>query len=147
MSREKQIDKLCNDLNKIFDEEYRERRIITAYHTAKGLYEQGYRKQSKNVIELPCKVGDTVYAISESRIEECRCDEICIYGNDNIVMTEHNCDYDCKGCPFSSWGQDYSGEHSCQGEYGVYSFNFEDFGKIVFLTREEAEAKMKGGEE
>lgn len=52
MSKEEQIDKLCNDLNKIFDEEYRERRIITAYHTAKGLYEQGYRKQSEVVREI-----------------------------------------------------------------------------------------------
>ena len=58
-------------------------------------------------------------------------------------MTEHNCDYDCKGCPFNSWGQDYSGEHSCQGEYGVYSFAFEDFGKTVFLNKEEAEKKLK----
>lgn len=104
-------------------------------------------KEEGRIIVPPCKVGDIVYAISESRIEECRCDEICIYGNDNIVMTEHNCDYDCKGCPFSSWGQDYSGEHSCQGEYGVYSFNFKDFGKTVFLTREEAERALKGGAE
>ena len=51
MSKEKQIDKLCNDLNKIFDEEYRERRIITAYHTAKGLYEKSYR-------EMPDNIGD-----------------------------------------------------------------------------------------
>lgn len=105
---------------------------------------------ANGVIVPPCKVGDTVYAIGASRIEECRVDEICIYGNDNIVMTEHTCDYDCKGCPFSSWGQDYSGEYSCQGEYGTFSFNFEDFGKTVFLTKEEAEealAKMKGGAE
>ena len=100
-------------------------------------------KDKSLFVELPCKVGDTVFAISESRIEECRCDEICIYGNEKIIMTEHTCDYDCKGCPFSSWGQDYSGEHSCQGEYGVYSFKFEDFGKTVFLTEEEAEAKLK----
>lgn len=97
---------------------------------------------AEGVIVPPCKVGDTVYAISESRIEECRVDEVCIYGNENIVMTEHTCDYDCKGCPFSSWGQDYSGEHSCQGEYGTYSFNFDDFGKTVFLTREEAEKAL-----
>lgn len=101
---------------------------------------------ANGVIVPPCKVGDAVYAISESRIEECRCDEICIYGNENIVMTEHNCDYDCKGCPFNSWAQDYSGEHSCQGEYGVYSFNFEDFGKTVFLTREEAEKALERSE-
>ena len=104
---------------------------------------------ANGVIVPPCKVGDTVYAISESRIEECHCYEIMIHGSEMSVETEHNCDYDCKGCPFSAWGQDYSGEHSCQGEYGIHFFNFEDFGKTVFLTREEAEkalAKMKGGE-
>lgn len=100
------------------------------------------RLLAAGVVVPPCKVGDKMYAISERRIEECRCDEICIYGNENIVMTEHNCDYDCKGCPFNSWAQDYSGEYSCQGEYGVYSFNFEDFGKTVFLTREEAEKAL-----
>lgn len=97
---------------------------------------------ANGVIVPPCKVGQTVYAISESRISECRVYEICICGNEKIIMTDHNCDYDCKGCPFSSWGQDYSGEHSCQGEYGTYSFAFEDFGKIVFLTREEAEKAL-----
>ena len=153
MSNEKQIEeKAVEEMAKVIEiTEQIARDAVGALPSprmyAKDLYWKGYRKQSENVIELPCKVGDIVYAISESRIEECRCDEICIYGNDNIVMTEHNCDYDCKGCPFSSWGQDYSGEHSCQGEYGVYCFNFEDFGKTVFLTKEEAEAKMKGGAE
>lgn len=26
---------------------------------------QGYRKQSENVIEVPCKIGDTVYVVSQ----------------------------------------------------------------------------------
>ena len=98
---------------------------------------------AEGVIVSPCKAGDVVYAISESRVEECRCYEICIYGNEKLIVTEHNCDYDCKGCPFNSWSQDYSGEHSCQGEYGEWFFKFEDFGKTVFLTKEEAEARLK----
>ena len=96
---------------------------------------------ANGVIVPPCKVGDTVYAISESRIEKCRCDQIFI-GTENQVETEHTCDYECKGCPFNSWGQDYSGEHSCQGEYGTWLFKFEDFGKTVFLTKEEAEKAL-----
>lgn len=103
-------------------------------------------KDKSLFVELPCKVGDTVYAISESRVEECRCYDISI-GIENLVETEHNCDYECKGCPFNSWGQDYSGEYSCQGEYGVWLFKFEDFGKTVFLTKEDAEAKLKEMEE
>lgn len=47
MSKEKQIDVMHNDLNEIFDKEYGERRLVTAYHTAKSLYEKGYRKQSQ----------------------------------------------------------------------------------------------------
>ena len=47
MSKEKQIDELYNDVNEIFEKDYREHRLITAYHTAKHLYEQGYRKQSE----------------------------------------------------------------------------------------------------
>lgn len=102
---------------------------------------------ANGVIVPPCKVGDTAYAISESRIVECRCCEIMIHGSEMSVETEHNCDYNCKGCPFNAWVQDYSGEHSCQGEYGTCFFSFDDFGKTVFLTREEAEQaleKMKG---
>jgi hypothetical protein len=34
-------------------------------------------------------------------------------------------------------------EETCQGEYGIHFFNFEDFGKTVFLTREDAEKALK----
>ena len=32
---------------------------------AERLYNAGYRKQSENVIEVPCKIGDTVYVVSQ----------------------------------------------------------------------------------
>ena len=97
---------------------------------------------ANGVVVLPCKVGDKLYTISSSRIEEVTCHSINI--NDEIdVWTEFNCDYDCKGCPFSSWKQDFhTGEYSCDGEYGDWCFSLDDFGKTVFLTREEAEKAL-----
>lgn len=96
------------------------------------------------VVVLPCKVGDKLYAISENRIVECICKDISIH-NDVTITADFECDYDCKGCPFNDWKQDfYTGEYSCNGEYGTWFFSEKDFGKTVFLTREEAEAKLKG---
>lgn len=94
MSREKQIDKLCNDLNKIFDEEYRERRIITAYHTAKGLYEQDYRKQSEGewVDQYQGKYDNQLYKCSE-------CGETAFHDETRWFLTHYcpNCGAKMKG--------------------------------------------------
>lgn len=95
------------------------------------------------VIIPPCKVGDKLYAISENYVKECTCDEISIH-NEISICADFQCDYDCKGCPFNAWKQDFhTGEYSCDGEYGTHFFSIEDFGKTVFLTREEAEAKLR----
>lgn len=101
---------------------------------------------TKGVIVPPCKVGDIVYAIGENKIVECVCHEITLH-NKLMIATTFKCDYDCKGCPFWSWSQDYCDEYSCQGEYGDWFFSVDDFGKIVFLTREEAEQALNGGAE
>ena len=47
MDEKKQIDEIFKDINEIFDKEYSERKLITAYHTAKELYAAGYRKHSE----------------------------------------------------------------------------------------------------
>ena len=100
---------------------------------------------TNGVIVPPCKVGDKLYAISENRIAECICDEINIH-NEVSICAEFQCDYDCKGCPFNAWKQDFhTGEYSCDGEYGTWFFSLKDFGKTVFLTKEEAEQALKGG--
>lgn len=96
---------------------------------------------ANGVIVPPCKVGDKLYAISENRIKECTCYEFLMYG-ELTISAEFNCDYDCEGCPFSAWGQEYSGEYSCRGEFGEHIFLLGDFGKTVFLTREEAEKAL-----
>ena len=53
-----------------------------------------------------------------------------------------------KICRINEWWNDY---HGFQGEYaatpskgfGSWEFKYEDFGKTVFLTKEEAEAALK----
>lgn len=93
------------------------------------------------VIVPPCKVGDKLYAISDTRIVECTCYDMNI-GNKVTICASFKCDYDCEGCPFNNWVQEYTGEYSCSGEYGDCFFEEDDFGKTVFLTREEAEKAL-----
>ena len=105
---------------------------------AEGLYAAGYRKQSEPIscdhekggewVRLPCKVGDTLYVISQMKdkrflpfINEYEVTSISIKKKSIVV-----------------W-------HEMDGF--MKNFKQADFGKTVFLTRVEAEAKMKGGAE
>lgn len=96
------------------------------------------------MIESPCKVGDTVYAIGKKKVGQIR---KCIVSDISIayssVEVHFNCDYSCDDCHFNGWAQDYSGEWTCYGEYGDGEIPFSEFGKTVFLSREEAEKKAK----
>ena len=85
------------------------------------------------LLRLPCKVGDKVYQISENFIEPCTVEVI--YLADYVDGDGNHCNmaeiyYDRYDCPYVSTE--------------IY---FTDFGKTVFLTREEAEAKLKEMEE
>jgi hypothetical protein len=97
---------------------------------AEAIYTAGYRKQSENVIELPCKVGDTMYVDYKGiaypvKVNAIRIDtkknnhRICVSGTFHLY--EHY-DHDYKA-----------------------TFPFDSIGKSLFYT--EAEAKMKGGAE
>lgn len=104
---------------------------------------------ANGVIVLPCSYGKTVYAIGNKKIVECEIDEISFGVVGLMYLVSFDCDSDCEGCPFDSWRQDYSDEWSCDGEYNQAVVKGHDFGKTVFLTREEAEAalaKMDGDE-
>jgi hypothetical protein len=76
---------------------------------------------ANGVVVPPCKVGDTVYRTSGNyfgeKIFEGVVAQISIYNNGEIRFWEH-------GHPLS--------------------FTPNDFGKTVFLTREEAEQKLRG---
>lgn len=72
-------------------------------------------KDLSKIVELPCKVGDVVYAVSKcnNKIFSKKVVEILLKEDNGYVYTE-----------------------PCY-------FIFEDFGKIVFLTKEEAEKALK----
>ena len=87
---------------------------------------KGFKDKSK-IIELPCKVGDTVYSIhygliygSGEIIVPCLVSDIEILLDNSVLVTVVPEGYERR--------------------YGIYEYSF---GKNVFLTREEAEAKLK----
>lgn len=98
---------------------------------------------AQGVIVPPCKVGDTVYVISSTRVKEAKVYEMCIIKDNRMLfLIMFDCDEDCDGCPFNTWSKSYCGEWYCGGQYGHTTLDESDFGKTVFLTREEAEKAL-----
>ena len=138
MSKEKQIEEmaramcpfskntLCRECSdECFYKDYAERA-----HNA------GYRKQGENTVELPFKVGDTVYVpwrwAFQQAVAIVKVEEIKFYDSQMhyMFLVDMESDNECFNQSFGGWKTDAS------------------IGKTVFLTREEAEktlAKMKGG--
>ena len=103
---------------------------------AEEIYNAGYRKQSENVIELPCKVGDTVWHIR--RTPEHR-------GGSYIVEAKIIC------IPIRVYPNEVYFELILRytQRNGMPEETSSILGKYAFPTKEEAEqalAKMKGGE-
>ena len=106
-------------------------------------------KQDGRLVVLPCKIGDTVWVTGTGGVMKCEIDEAHFDRDGLVFAVSFSCEKDwtnyyeaCKGCPFNSWHQDYSGEWSCSGEWGRASINGSDFGKTAFLTREKAEKAL-----
>lgn len=98
---------------------------------------------------LPCKDGDTVYAINSKSKTIIEAVVTYITIDNGISITFHyNTDEicpDCDGCPFSAWQPNgESGDYSCWGECGETTVQIDDIGKTVFLTREEAKSALSG---
>ena len=92
----------------------------------KNLKEQG------RLIELPCAVGDTVYLIS-SQYSECS------------KYQERFNDYNCQGCENECDSHKEYFIHvneNMSAEWIVRAMRLNRFGEDVFLTKEEAEAKL-----
>lgn len=114
--------------------------LATAERLADKLLEKG-------VIVPPCKWGDTLYYVERGCVKEVIVNEMNLNGGNGFsFLLGFDCDDDCPNCPFDSWHQDYSGEYRCDGEWGCIDANSTDFGKIVFLTREEAEKSLETSE-
>ena len=89
---------------------------------ADGLIDSG-------VILPPCKVGDKVYKITRNKVKECE-----------VVFVGISADEKCSHFNFV--------ERYADGEfYKSYSMVFDEIGKTVFLTKEDAEMVLKGGAE
>lgn len=88
-------------------------------------------EEQGRIIKLPCKVGDVVYCIFNRYTK-------CTFSNEEFD------EYSCQGC-----------EHECDSkkenyvqDMRAYSIdwivtNLRNFGKTIFLTKDEAEAKLK----
>lgn len=97
------------------------------------------------LVVLPCKVTDKLYVVGKKQIVECDIAETYLYDDGAIeYYANFECAEDCTGCPFDSWEREFvSDEYHCGGEYGDGSVSSKDFGKTVFLTREEAEKALQ----
>ena len=119
--------------------------LLSATHTETDNYKEQARLHDEyiadyllanGVIAPPCKVGDTVYIknrpliISFLHIE-----------NEVYYVVQFDCD-DCGDCPFYEDEVSFEGEHDCKTN-GYIQFTEKDIGKTVFLTKEEAEEKLK----
>ena len=97
-----------------------------------GLELAQYREkiENKTLIELPCKVGDTVYMPW-------------VFNGVNSIayLTVTHIIFDTKKAYIKTDFSTDDGEYWEKYKGGKY--NFEDFGKMVFLTKTEAEAKLK----
>lgn len=118
----------------VVDNEYSKanyNKILTKLGDYEDLEEQG------RLIKLPCKVGDTVYCIFTRYTR-------CTFGNEEFD------EYSCQGCEYEC---DSKKENYVQ-DMKAYSLdwivtNLKNIGKTAFLTKSEAEAKLKelrGGE-
>lgn len=81
-----------------------------------------YFLDKSRIVELPCKVGDTVYTIENNLIQKWY-----------IGLIDNTGEY--WKCKLKSNKNKY--------KYDFRFVKFDDFGKTVFLTKKEAEARLK----
>ena len=130
MSKERQTYNPCDDCQYSYSKNNQESRMckICEFTYFKD------RKQSENTIALPFKVGDTVYVpwrwAFQQGVATIKVEEIKFYDSQMhyMFLIDMESDNECFNQSFGGWKTD-----RCVG-------------KTVFLTKEEAEAKMKGGE-
>lgn len=110
---------VCKKYNNVYERELSERYCVECQHF----------KNKANFVELPCKVGDTVYLVDfEYGIYKCIVNDIQILSDNEPVFTLYY--YSQNGYEPAELEWDIDIEIDC-------------FGKTVFLTKEQAEAKLK----
>lgn len=129
----KMLNRVLTDEEKGADNEHGKKCDLKCTHRdiAETIYTANYRKQSENTIELPCKIGDTVYIIDEAE-DECGEDYVLAVKVLQFFINKHGVAIDLE-LPL-----------------GMRLNTCMVVGENVFLTEEEAKkalAKMKGGAE
>jgi CO dehydrogenase/acetyl-CoA synthase beta subunit len=115
---DKQIEEMTEDIFMV------RRKCVFSSEIAEALYKADYRKLGETVVELPCKVGDTVYRVKKRR------GVWYILPREVVSLT-------------------YRLDHLHRVVWEIFSTETDVLGKSVFLTLTEAEefvAKMKVGE-
>lgn len=114
---------------------------ICIFHGASGCERCMQYKDKSLIVELPCKVGDTVWIKGEPLVVDF------IHIDNTVTFCIHfNCyERDCGDCPFCEDEVSWEGEHDCRTS-GYLEFTADDIGKTVFLTREEAENALRESE-
>ena len=115
-------DRLIELLNDSFAEQYEKRCLLTAQHTADRLLAAG-------VVVPPCKVGDKTYLLLEK-----------LKGGYAIVVSK------CVEISENENGKWFSMYIDCVDIGNSIEFQSDDFGKTVFLTKEEAEKALERSE-
>lgn len=83
-------------------------------------------EEQGKLLRLPCEIGDILYILTDdspTRFEETKCQSIVFYSKNNFVVYAP--------CQYDDWGN------------AKWKLKRKDFGKTVFLTRQEAEQALK----
>lgn len=96
------------------------------------LQEYEVAEENNQIIVPPCKVGDTVWINNKYGTIKSKVSNITLIEDNRFLVKIH---YDLRYC--------YDNHIETLGYVGYTEENFE-FGKTVFLTKEEAEAALKG---
>lgn len=90
------------------------------------------KMEKETLIELPCKIGSSVYVFLENKfIQELEVVLITIYDDGYFISASCKQSYEC--C------EDLCDDNKICGRH----FSCKDIGKTVFLTKAEAEQKLK----
>lgn len=103
-------------------------------YTRDGVIDLVEKQPAANVVELPCKVGDVVWAYLRGWRHE---DGVAPYKITNLTITQNK-----KG----KWTKKYRAMWLVDGNTRdwAHDFSFDEIGKTTFLSKEEAERMLCG---
>ena len=119
-----------DEISFLKEENERIRQNSVSHEVYKELLDENERlkKRLENSVELPCKVGDTLYTFSCGKTLKCDIDKFTVvFENGNNVLY----------ATLNGVGNEY-----CGMLHRFITVEISEFGKTVFLTKEEAEKAL-----